>query len=448
MTESKVSLDEAVKHFSNTLNSHAESLLRIEKSITSLKADYDNQVQQLQNTTRNDLQKVESNLTDLVASKTGFLTQVTDDVRSLKTDIMDLQTMLARHPNVPTHPHNPITPLRTELADPILSTPAPPTPTHHTSESPASLEPWPNHIPRSIVLPPTSSIPTFSGKPTERPRQFLLRIQEYTQTVNHWSHEVLLRGISQYLKDDALEWYCQLHSINKIPNNWNDFVVRFLAQFHSPIRAAQQEQAWTDCKQLENETINQFVVRLRSIWLEQKPEEIEADFTKHLFCKMRPDMLNLMNFSRSSTLDAIISEAQKVEEILFLRNKEQRQRDSQHTKSIFVPNHLHSPTSSATFYSSINNTKAPPLMDGFNNSRSSLRTPQRQPHTQTGPLRNIVTCWRCYETGHYSSQCPLNAEQSTAAQHVTSSTNHYSSQVYSPRQDYSYQPLPPRTKND
>jgi hypothetical protein len=448
MAESTVSLDEALKQFSHILTSHADALVRIEKSISSLKVDYDTQVQKLQNTTQHNLQAVESNLTDLVTTKTGFLTHITDDVRTLKTDIMEIQTMLTRHPTVSILSHDPISPSQPQPSDNITSTPVPPTLTHRTMHIPASIESWPSHITQPIVLPPISSIPTFSGKPTERPRQFLLRIQEYTRTVNHWSQDILLRGISQFLKDDALEWYCQLHSINKIPHNWDDFVIRFLAQFHSPIRAAQQEQAWTDCKQLENETINQFVVRLRSIWLEQKPEEVESDFIKHLFCKMRPDMLNLMNFSRSSTLDAIIIEAQKVEEILFLRNKEQRQRDLQHVKPTFVPNQLHSPISSSTFSSSRNNTKAPVLIDGFNNSRSSLRTPQRQSHTQTDVSRNTVTCWRCYGSGHYSSRCPLNTEHSTTAQTVPSTINQYSSQVYTPQQDYSYQPLPPRTKND
>ncbi|CAF4437077.1 unnamed protein product [Rotaria socialis] len=43
---------------------------------------------------------------------------------------------------------------------------------------------------------------------------------------------------------------------------------------------------------------------------------------------MRPDTLNLMSASRSSTLNEIITEAQRVEEILYLRNKELRLRQN------------------------------------------------------------------------------------------------------------------------
>ena len=156
------------------------------------------------------------------------------------------------------------------------------------------------------MLPPTASIPTFSGKSTENPQQLLLRIEQYTHTVNHWSRATLLRSISQFLKDDALEWYCQLYHTNTLPTDWTDFCNRFLTQFHSPVRIAQQEQVWVECKQHENETINQFVVRLRSLWLEQKFDEQEPDFIKHLFCKMRPDIFTLMNLPSSSSLITII----------------------------------------------------------------------------------------------------------------------------------------------
>ena len=158
----------------------------------------------------------------------------------------------------------------------------------------------------TILVSPTTSIPIFSGKFTENPRQFLLRIEQYTHTVNHWSRATLLRGISQFLKDDVLEWYCQLYHTNTLPTDWTDFCNCFLTQFHSPIRIAQQEQAWIECKQHENKTINRFVARLRSLWLEQKSDEQEPDFIKHLFCKMRPDILTLMNLPSSSSLNTII----------------------------------------------------------------------------------------------------------------------------------------------
>jgi hypothetical protein len=45
-------------------------------------------------------------------------------------------------------------------------------------------------------------------------------------------------------------------------------------------------------------------------------------------------MLTLMNANRPLTLKEIITEAQQVEEILYLRNKEARRRTNQHSKTI------------------------------------------------------------------------------------------------------------------
>ena len=59
--------------------------------------------------------------------------------------------------------------------------------------------------------------------------------------------------------------------------------------FIPPIRNARQEQEWYECKQHENETINEFLIRLRAIWTEQKPKETEVDLIRHLMCKMRND---------------------------------------------------------------------------------------------------------------------------------------------------------------
>ncbi|CAF4380129.1 unnamed protein product, partial [Rotaria magnacalcarata] len=158
-------------------------------------------------------------------------------------------------------------------------------------------------------------------------------------------------------------------------------------QFHSPIRAAQQEQAWIECKQFESETINQFVIRLRSIWLEQKPDELESDFTKHLFCKMRSDMLTLMNSSRSSSLD------------------EQRQRDMQKVKFAPQTNYVNHRSS---FSSLVKSTYAPSLMDVTSRYRLPTRSSQLPTSIQSTSPRNPITCWRCYETGHYSNDCPAN----------------------------------------
>jgi hypothetical protein len=175
----------------------------------------------------------------------------------------------------------------------------------------------------TIMIPSPTAIPTFSGKYSEHPNQFLIRIQEYAETVYGWDQLTLLLGISQFLRDTALDWYCQLRASHRRPKKWAEFVSLFLSQFRSPIQIARQEQEWCECKQWEDETINDFLIRLRAIWSEQKPKETEVDFIKHLLCKMRSDSFIMMGVTPGASLDDIISEAQKVEEILYRRNEEQ-----------------------------------------------------------------------------------------------------------------------------
>ena len=445
MTEPKVSLDDAVKHFTTTLSHHAESITRIDHTISTIQTDLTSQMNTLQTTTRHDLGVLETNLTDLLSSKDTVWTQVTNDMRSLKDDLQELKSILG---NANSHARRYQTHNVPDTVEPFFqdtSTPVPPILQQPSSSAPLSSPHWSYATPRTIVLPPTSAAPTFSGKPIERPRQFLLRIEEYTQTVNHWSRDTLLQGISQYLEEDALEWYCQLRLTTYAPHTWDDFVLRFLAQFHSPIRAAQQDQAWTDCKQGENETINQFVVRLRSLWLEQKTDEKEPDFTKHLFCKMRPDMLNLMNFSRSSSLENIVIEAQKVEEILFLRNKEQRQRDLQQSKQTNTNSYFRASASSAR----ANQSTLPSLLDATfcppNTSRLYVHSSMApQPSTP----RAAVTCWRCYEPGHYAPDCPLNEDKSLSNSATATNTDAYPPRVTSSRNAPYPQSYPSRSKNE
>ena len=137
----------------------------------------------------------------------------------------------------------------------------------------------------TVVIPPSSAIPVFSGKHSERPNQFLIRVQEYAETVHGWDHLTLLNGISQFLRDTALEWYCQFRISYRRPQSWSEFVDLFLSQFDCLIKSARQEQEWYECKQREDETINEFVVRLPALWVGQKPKETEVDLIRRLFCK-------------------------------------------------------------------------------------------------------------------------------------------------------------------
>ena len=174
---------------------------------------------------------------------------------------------------------------------------------------------------QTILLPAPTAAPVFHGKSTERPWQFLIRMEDYAETVLMWGEDTLIRGISQFLKDAALEWHCQLRTCHALPRTWNDFKQAFMRQFNSPVRKAQQKQQWKECKQGNDETINEFIIRLRALWVEQYPLETESDLIKHLFCKIRPDILGVMGCPRNASLQEILLEAQRVEEILYHRTK-------------------------------------------------------------------------------------------------------------------------------
>ena len=175
----------------------------------------------------------------------------------------------------------------------------------------------------TIMIPSPTAIPTFFGKNSESPNQFLIRVQAYAETVYGWDRPTLLLGISQFLRGTALDWYCQISVSHRRPQIWTDFASLFLSQFNSPIRIARQKKEWYECKQWKNENINEFLIRLRALWSELRPNETEADFIRHLQCKMRNDLFTMMGVSHGASLDEIILAAQKVEEILYRRNKEQ-----------------------------------------------------------------------------------------------------------------------------
>ncbi|CAF1523013.1 unnamed protein product [Adineta steineri] len=93
----------------------------------------------------------------------------------------------------------------------------------------------------------------------------------------------------------------------------------------SPIRSNRQEQEWYECKQGAEETIYEFIIRLRALWTEHKPKETEVDLIKHLFRRMNNKSLDMMtSLPRGATLDRIIKEAQEVDQIVYHRKKEER----------------------------------------------------------------------------------------------------------------------------
>ena len=147
---------------------------------------------------------------------------------------------------------------------------------------------------RTIIVQTPIVPPTFSGKYSENPNEFLIRIQEYAEAVDGWDQTTLLLGISQFLRDAALDWHRHLSASQRHPRIWSDFVSLFLSRFDAPLKIARQAREWHQCEQMDGETIDDFFVRLRLLWTEQKPEESESDFIQHLLCKIRSDLFEMM----------------------------------------------------------------------------------------------------------------------------------------------------------
>ncbi|CAF3338172.1 unnamed protein product [Rotaria socialis] len=241
----------------------------------------------------------------------------------------------------------------------------------------------------TIIIPPSSSIPTFSGSTFESPRT-------------------------------VLEWYCQLRVSNRRPQAWIEFKIIFLNQFNSPIRRARQEQQWKDCKQEEDETINEFIVRLRALWQEQKPNETENDPIRHLMCKMRNNLLTMIGISRCESLDEIITEAPKIEEILYQRNKQQHRNDNHDllhndiATTAMYNNDDHHEVQTMLAHQTNQQTKSNNRGNFTSNRNGNYNVTPRQSYYSTQGTRkqrnlyslNETKCYMCGRKGHFRKDCP------------------------------------------
>ena len=283
--------------------------------------------------------------------------------------------------------------------------------THHTirNENNATAAEQTSQAIHTIVMPPADSIPTFRGDISESPRQFLMEVKEYAETTNHWNEQALLNGMSQFLRGTARQWHCDLRESDERPKTWADFVAVFLDQFNSPVRQSQQEQLWKECKQEENETISSFVVRLRALWREQKPGETKNDLGQHFKCKIKDNIALMMGVPRGETLEEIIMEARKAEEIIFKRAKQKQQSQNSKQKSYYY------------------NANSTPIMDEeeqyevqaisaqqrqqyhnsytrrpqYTNYSSQKTTDRRDFHSNYD-----ITCYACGWKGHTRNNCP------------------------------------------
>ena len=151
----------------------------------------------------------------------------------------------------------------------------------------------------------------------------MIHVHEYAKSGHLCDRLTLLNGISQFLRESALEWYCQLRLSHRQPQTWEEFTELFLVQFNLTNRRARQEAEWYQCRQKEGETINEFLVRLYALWRKHKPNETETNLVKHLLCRIRNDLLKLLKVSRNASLDEIIADVQQIEDILYRRAQDE-----------------------------------------------------------------------------------------------------------------------------
>ncbi|CAF0913476.1 unnamed protein product [Didymodactylos carnosus] len=179
-----------------------------------------------------------------------------------------------------------------------------------------------SHLQHTVLIQPPTPPPTFSGLTSEKPLHFLVKLQQYTEAMYGWNTDTLLRNISDYLLATAFEWYTQLRISSSVPHNWSDFQRKFIQQFTSPLRSAQARQQWDQCRQKTEEPINEFIVRLRTLWYEQKPEENESHLVKHVYEKMTPEVLLLVGVHENISLNHLMTKAQQAEQLIFQRKKQ------------------------------------------------------------------------------------------------------------------------------
>jgi len=414
MSSEKVTVEQAVQKLSEANNTNNTRLMELEKKMTELNHDTVEKNKDESNNTSSEI------MSQLEQNRQQW-NQLTADVRDLKTEIKKICEAFATNQIMKNDDNQSIdnkTP--TSRADHNSSTtdesvdhtgPLQHNTTQHAEQNDryTMAAERTSQTTHTIVIPPMSSIPTFHGNISENPHQFLIRLKEYAETVHHWNEQSLLNGISQFLRGTALEWYCQLRTSHRHPQTWTDFVAVFFNQFNSPIRRARQDQLWKNCKQEENETINEFVVRLRALWRERKPNETEDDLIRHLICKMRNNLLTMIGVSRHETLDELIFEAQKVEEILYQRSKQQQRynnikQESSHYNTTLTP--LYDEDEQCEVQAmSVQQTK-----QRFNSYMKKPRYTNYPPQSTTNrrdpqPTHNLK-CYSCGLIGHIRRNCP------------------------------------------
>lgn len=344
-------LTELSEGLRNEINrtTHLESTLStLQTKLNTLEVNFTDKITTISTANERKFQQLEHSVKHLDTQLHDFHQSVSKQISELTKE---LRTTLATLRTSPSRPSTPPPPNQTSTSHPSLTPSSPQDPNHILAPRP------------TIIIQPPTNAPSFSGKSTERPRPFLLQLHQYTNSSFGWDTEILLQNVGQFLKDNALEWYTQIITSHHPPLTWDVFQNLFLQQFSSPLRVAQIEHQWNRCIQKSDEPINDFLIRLRSLWSEHKPEETERDLVRHLLTKIRPPLLPLIGVLPDHNLDNFLIRAREAELIDFTRSKH-------------------------NFHTNTPDSSNPP-------SRSSY------PSTN----RSHIVCYKCNIPGHLAPQC-------------------------------------------
>ena len=127
MAETKVPLDTVIKHLSDTLSQHVSAIRKLEESIESVRSQIDTRINTVRQDTKQELQSLEENLTNLITSKDTIWTQVTDNIHSLNTGLQELKNLFTNHiiaPSPSLHYPTP-TNVSTTVHTPVYTVPPP-----------------------------------------------------------------------------------------------------------------------------------------------------------------------------------------------------------------------------------------------------------------------------------------------------------------------------------
>ncbi|CAF1530399.1 unnamed protein product [Didymodactylos carnosus] len=201
------------------------------------------------------------------------------------------------------------------------------TPKHHSQKSTKILQPSATPM-LNLTMFISDNITKFGGTTKEAPGRFIIEYQQKAKTAYGWSDQATLNGISHWLTGAAAEWCQQLVQSDELPATWGEFVKLFQARFQSPERTEALKIKRNRCMQQSDESVADFYQRYKGLALEIDPKISEKTLKRHLFPKLRLDILQLMGGVDADklALPDLMRRAAKVELHILQRKKGGQQR--------------------------------------------------------------------------------------------------------------------------